>query len=302
MRTAPRTGFRPTLESLEHREVPAGITTDYRNGVMTVFGTGSADSIVVKQVGTYLQAQGVTGGTTTTKYYTASAVTQVVVVGEAGNDTITVSSLLNVTTRLYGGWGNDTILGGNAVDLIWGGDGGDRLFGRGGNDTLFGGADADALDGGAGTNKLYQNAVLRVHNVDSIEQQVVTLVNQARVNAGLAPLAVNAQLSSAARWHSANMANFSNSIGANSAMQHTLLGSWLPTVTTRLDYAGYAAYFTYGENIAYGYETAQAVFDAWMNSAGHRANILSANFTEIGVARVTNAAGVPFWTQNFGAR
>ena len=51
-----------------------------------------------------------------------------------------------------------------------------------------------------------------------------------------------------------------------------------------------------GENIAYGYRTPQAVVNGWMNSSGHRANILNARFTQIGVGYV--AAG-NYWTQMF---
>ena len=53
------------------------------------------------------------------------------------------------------------------------------------------------------------------------------------------------------------------------------------------------------ENIAYGQRTAQEVMNAWMNSPGHRANILSRNLTEIGVGAAKAANGTIYWTQMF---
>jgi len=55
----------------------------------------------------------------------------------------------------------------------------------------------------------------------------------------------------------------------------------------------------WGENIASGQRTPEAVVTAWMNSEGHRANILSSNFSKIGVGYATNSNGTPYWTQIF---
>ncbi|MCC8083808.1 MAG: CAP domain-containing protein, partial [Clostridium sp.] len=54
-----------------------------------------------------------------------------------------------------------------------------------------------------------------------------------------------------------------------------------------------------GENIAYGQTTPQQVMEGWMNSSGHRANILNANYTSIGVGHYKNGAGVDYWAQLF---
>ena len=54
-----------------------------------------------------------------------------------------------------------------------------------------------------------------------------------------------------------------------------------------------------GENIAMGQPTAASVMNAWMNSPGHKANILSVNFTEIGVGVAKDASGTIYWTQQF---
>ncbi|MBM0239775.1 CAP domain-containing protein [Micromonospora sp. ATA32] len=60
---------------------------------------------------------------------------------------------------------------------------------------------------------------------------------------------------------------------------------------------GYA-WRSYGENVAWNQKTPAAVMDAWMNSPGHRANILNCGFTEIGVGIATSNG--PYWTQDFG--
>src|SRR5262249_29294741 len=72
-------------------------------------------------------------------------------------------------------------------------------------------------------------------------------------------------------------------VGYNAAMSHTLNGVPEPTMTSRLNTVGYE-YMAAGENIAYGYADANAVFQAWINSAGHRANILNPSFTQLGAA------------------
>ncbi len=67
----------------------------------------------------------------------------------------------------------------------------------------------------------------------------------------------------------------------------------------RITAAGYR-WSTWGENIARGQQTPESVMDAWMNSPGHRANILNCDFKDLGVG-VHIASGGPWWTQNFGA-
>jgi uncharacterized protein YkwD len=124
--------------------------------------------------------------------------------------------------------------------------------------------------------------------------RVLDLVNQHRAAAGLSPLIRAAELDSAARRHSDDMAT-------HNFMSHT--GSDGSTPGQRISAAGYQ-WSTYGENIAAGYSTAEAVVNAWMNSSGHRANILNSRYKEIGLA-VTYRAGTTYryyWTQDFGLR
>lgn len=66
----------------------------------------------------------------------------------------------------------------------------------------------------------------------------------------------------------------------------------------RVTAAGYS-WRAVGENIAYGYSTPAAVMTGWMNSSGHRANILGANYTELGVGMVKDSKGRAYWVQVF---
>ncbi|MEU5539745.1 sigma-70 family RNA polymerase sigma factor [Streptomyces sp. NPDC020362] len=121
--------------------------------------------------------------------------------------------------------------------------------------------------------------------------QVVALVNKERAATGCGPLAENAQLDKAAQGHSDDMA-------ARNFFDHTNPDGADPG--QRITAAGYR-WSTYGENIAMGQQTPQAVMDSWMNSPGHRANILNCSFKDIGVG-VHKGSGGPWWTQDFGAK
>ncbi|MEV7611939.1 CAP domain-containing protein [Streptomyces sp. NPDC089799] len=118
--------------------------------------------------------------------------------------------------------------------------------------------------------------------------EVVALVNKERAKVGCPSLAVNAKLMTAAQNHSKDMAAHGN-------MSHT--GSDGSDPGTRITRAGYL-WSTYGENVAYGYATPQQVMTGWMNSPGHRQNILNCSFKEIGVGL---AQPNSYWTQDFGA-
>ncbi|WP_020552764.1 CAP domain-containing protein [Embleya scabrispora] len=117
--------------------------------------------------------------------------------------------------------------------------------------------------------------------------EVVSLVNQERAKAGCPALTVNTKLTAAALQHSQDMAAHAN-------MSHT--GSDGSGPGERITRAGYI-WTTYGENVAYGYSTPQLVMTGWMNSPGHRQNILNCSFKEIGVGL---AGPNSYWTQDFG--
>jgi hypothetical protein len=71
----------------------------------------------------------------------------------------------------------------------------------------------------------------------------------------------------------------------------------------RLERAGYTGWTAIAENIAAGYPTPEAVVQGWMSSPGHRANLLSPRYTEIGIGLVKSSDRFgTFWTQNFGSR
>ena len=75
-------------------------------------------------------------------------------------------------------------------------------------------------------------------------------------------------------------------------MAHELPAAPLPTLSSRADYVGYAL-SSLGENIAFNYSDPGTVMTGWMNSPGHRANILNGDYTEIGVGVARDAAGAP---------
>ncbi|MGW2227058.1 sigma-70 family RNA polymerase sigma factor [Streptomyces formicae] len=119
--------------------------------------------------------------------------------------------------------------------------------------------------------------------------QVVALVNTERSKAGCGPVRSNDKLATAASKHSADMA-------ARDYFDHTSPDGTDPG--DRITAAGYR-WSTYGENIARGQQTPASVMDSWMNSPGHRANILNCDFKELGVG-IHNGSGGPWWTQAFG--
>lgn len=126
----------------------------------------------------------------------------------------------------------------------------------------------------------------------SFPTDVVNLANQQRKARGLAPLAINTALTKAAKVHS-------NDQAARNKMTHT--GSNGSNPGQRIAAQKYPAR-TWGENVAAGYVTATAVMNGWMNSPGHRANILSPQFKEIGVAATTGTSGAIYWTMVLAAR
>ncbi|MFF3501938.1 sigma-70 family RNA polymerase sigma factor [Streptomyces sp. NPDC003247] len=121
--------------------------------------------------------------------------------------------------------------------------------------------------------------------------QVIALVNKERADAGCDPVSENSKLRAAAQGHSDDMA-------ARDFFDHTNPDGDGPG--ERITAAGYR-WSTYGENIAMGQQTAEAVMTSWMNSEGHRANILNCAFEEIGVG-IHEDGGGPWWTQAFGTR
>jgi uncharacterized protein YkwD len=247
--------------------------------------------------------------------------------------------------RIYGDDGNDLISGDKSNDILNGNLGTDTLTGGEGNDIFMlqatqgrdiltdfqRGSDVIQISGGirfsdltlqsAGTNG--EDTIVKVTSTgeelailknvraadltspdfgetdstsSSFEERIVQLVNEARSQNGLAPVTVNLQLMTAAETHSQNMAtqDFFSHTGVDGSQ-----------VGDRTQAAGYRSTFV-GENIGAGYASPEAAFEGWINSSGHRENILNPNYTEIGVGYVSleNDTGSVnynhYWTQVFG--
>jgi uncharacterized protein YkwD len=120
------------------------------------------------------------------------------------------------------------------------------------------------------------------------EQAILDLVNKEREKGKLPPLQANEKLFKAARGHSANMAK-------QERMEHNLDGL---EPADRVKAEGYASRFV-GENVAFGLRTPAEVMKVWMNSEGHRKNILRKEYTEIGIGIARSKRGVPYYTQVF---
>ena len=139
-------------------------------------------------------------------------------------------------------------------------------------------------------NLIYPGDILYIPLTDTAvtdyEAEVIRLVNEIRVQNGLKPLTTNWELSRVARYKSADM------------QQKGYFSHTSPTYGTpqQMIKAFGISFRASGENIAYGYATPQSVVNGWMNSSGHRANILSSAYTQIGVGYVAKGQ---YWTQMF---
>ena len=121
------------------------------------------------------------------------------------------------------------------------------------------------------------------------QKKVIELVNSERANAGLNALSENNELNNVATLKSEDMVKLNY-------FSHTSPTYGSPfEMLTQFNIKYTAA----GENIAYGQPTPEEVMNGWMNSPGHRANILNTNFTQIGVGIAQKANGQYVWTQEF---
>jgi uncharacterized protein YkwD len=142
-------------------------------------------------------------------------------------------------------------------------------------------------------------AVVRATRVDppapedprrQIELRVVELVNLERAKAGIAPVAWDERIGTAARSHSDDQA-------AWQTMSHT--GSDGSTLSTRIGRVGFA-WRALAENVAAGQPSAESVVSAWMNSPGHRTNILNAQYTVAGAGLGISSTNTNYWTLDLG--
>lgn len=121
------------------------------------------------------------------------------------------------------------------------------------------------------------------------ERTLLELTNRERAEACLPPLRSEPRLARAAREHSANMAQ-------QKKMDHVLDDKGPAERVRDTGYDG----FGWGENIAFGPQTPAQAIEVWMNSPGHRANVLGERYTHIGIGIVRDWHGIPYYTQVFG--
>lgn len=179
-----------------------------------------------------------------------------------------------------GGSGSGSQGGGNQSGSGSGSQGGGNQSGSGS------GSQGSGNQSGSGSGST-ENRPSQEGDAQAYIQQVADLVNEERAKAGLSPVTLSAQLSGAAAVRSQEITR---------SFSHTRPdGTSFSTVLRQngISYQGS------GENIAYGQQTPQAVMNAWMNSQGHRANILNSRYTAIGVGYFEDSRGVPYWTQLF---
>jgi len=139
---------------------------------------------------------------------------------------------------------------------------------------------------------IYPGQKINIPNIDSVkalENEVIRLVNAERSKRGLQTLTANWELSRVARYKSQDMAK-------KGYFSHTSPTYGSPFAMMESFGIRYSAA---GENIAKGQRTPQEVMNSWMNSPGHRSNILSPSYTQIGVGVAKDSAGRYYWTQMF---
>lgn len=144
-------------------------------------------------------------------------------------------------------------------------------------------------------NLIYPGQRVNIPNLSatkSIESQVIQLTNQERAKNGLKPLAADWQLSRVARYKSADMRdkNYFSHTSPTYGSPFTMMKNFGIT------------YRSAGENIAAGQRTPSEVVKSWMNSPGHRKNILSPTYTHIGVGHASGGNYGHYWTQMFIAK
>lgn len=135
-----------------------------------------------------------------------------------------------------------------------------------------------------------------VYNLD-FEQQVINLVNQERTNRGLVPLQLSQGLTYAARYQAADMSQ-------DNYFSHDTMDRVCGTLVLKCGpWERIANYYSgaIGENAAAGYHSPEAVVQAWMNSTGHRNNILNPDTRSIGVGFYQGSGDFhSYWVQDFG--
>ena len=145
-----------------------------------------------------------------------------------------------------------------------------------------------------GAPPIVRSAVPTAGAYGATEARIFDLINAERRHSGLPALVYNEQLDRMAKIQAQNMARFQK-------MAHTIPGAQLPTLGDRAHYVGYP-FGRLAENVALGYPNAETVVEGWMNSTGHRRNILDGSVVETGIAVARSSAGGLYYCQVFGRR
>jgi uncharacterized protein YkwD len=268
MRDTRRRGLTPSFDALDGRRLlAAGISASLAQGVLAVQGTSSSEPIRVDLVGLRgprrPAARVIVDGV---GRFRAGAIQSIQIQGVEGEP-------VQVTPRLQ-----------SRFPI--------RISSVGDATIPQGSPPATASSTSVGPTPAPPSANTVIGAMSALEQAVFTLTNQVRAQNGLAPLAASGQLVTAAQVHSTDMAR------AN-VLAHDLPGVAMPTPESRAAAVGYD-FSWFGENIAYNYADPESVLRGWMQSPGHRENILNPNFTELGVGIAWNGLGEPYYTQEFG--
>jgi uncharacterized protein YkwD len=131
---------------------------------------------------------------------------------------------------------------------------------------------------------------------DSLASQVMSLINQHRAGIGEGQLVTSPTLSASAVWKARHMAAFGYFSHDDPGPPTTSTPA--RTAADRVATCGYSA--SWGENIAEGFQDAQSAVNAWLGSAGHKANIENGSYVATGVGVATGSNGAIYWVQDFG--
>ncbi|RUL89720.1 CAP domain-containing protein [Tautonia sociabilis] len=314
-----RRPFTPRVDSLGSRVLPsASPTVEIVGDVLLVSGTEGPDAVevTIRSVRSPRGELPLVRVSGIPRWFVARQFASVVVDAKGGDDLVAVDDRGRAVLPmgLVGGDGDDTILGGSGADVLIGGPGSDAIFGRGGLDLIDGGPGTDLIDGvpepapledssgpvpapepePASSSPFAEPTPLASPPVpdDFGLQVMIDRTNQARVDAGLAPLEVDPRLQEAARIQAENMARLGR-------LSHDQTETGTPTLEDRARAVGYA-FSAIGENIGFNYDSPALAVDGWLASDGHRRNLLDDSYEQLGVAIATDAVGRPYYVQVFG--
>lgn len=318
---ARRRNVQPRLESLDDRILLSSVpTVTIQDRVLFVEGTDGDDVIDVtirpfQAGGRLIPVVRVSG---IPRWFPANRFDLVAVNAKAGDDIVTIHDrgLPLLPVWIDGGEGHDTITGSSSNDTIMGGPGDDVIDGGGGDDVIDGGPGWNIINGvpdplpptsvqipepgaarGSPEGEPEPRSIFPNSGPESIalaadEWVIVQQTNEARVASGLPPLVVSESLLRAARLQAENMARLNR-------IAHELPETDTPTLSDRARAAGYR-FISLAENLGFNYRSPSQVMEGWLGSEGHRRNILTAEFTEIGVAIAHNSFGQAYHVQVFG--